>query len=71
MTYSQRTDISYAAIDNDGALDLLMTTNGGPAYLFHNEDTTNHSLRIKLEGTKSNHYGIGAIVRLTAANGKQ
>ena len=50
---------------------LLMTTNGRPAYLFHNEGRTNHNLRIKLEGTKSNHDGIGAIVRLTAANGKQ
>ncbi len=28
---------AYADIDNDGALDVLMTTNGGRAYLFHNE----------------------------------
>lgn len=62
---------AYADIDNDGALDLLMTTNGGPAYLFHNEGTSNHSLRIKLRGTKSNRDGIGAVVRLTASNGKQ
>src|SRR5204863_10200942 len=45
---------AYADIDNDGALDLLITTNGGRAYLFHNEGVTNHSLRIKLVGTKSN-----------------
>ena len=28
---------AYADIDNDGALDVLVTTNGGPRYLFHNE----------------------------------
>ena len=40
-----------------------MTTNGGRAYLFHNEGGENHSLRIKLVGTKSNRDGIGAVVR--------
>ena len=58
---------AYADIDND-ALDLLVTTNGGRAYLFHNEGTTGHSLRIKLQGTQSNRDGIGAVVRLTSGN---
>jgi enediyne biosynthesis protein E4 len=62
---------AYADIDNDGFLDILLTTNGGPAYLFHNEGGANHSLRIKLEGTKSNRDGIGAVARVTAGNGKQ
>ena len=31
---------AYADIDNDGSLDLLMTTNGGRPYLFHNEGST-------------------------------
>ena len=57
---------AYADIDNDGALDVLMTTNGGHAYLFHNEGGTNRSLRVKLEGTKSNRDGIGAVVRVTS-----
>ena len=46
-----------------------MTTNGGPAYLFHNEGGTNHSLRMKLVGTKSNRDGIGAVVRVTSGGG--
>ena len=50
---------AYADIDNDGDLDVLMTTNGGPAVLFRNEGVTNHSLRIKLVGTRSNRDGIG------------
>jgi hypothetical protein len=60
---------AYGDIDNDGFLDILLTTNAGPAYLFHNEGGTNHSLRVKLVGTKSNRDGIGAVVRLTAGDG--
>ncbi len=62
---------AYGDIDNDGFLDILLTTNAGPAYLFHNEGGTNHSLRIKLVGTKSNRDGIGAVVRVTAVSDKQ
>ncbi|MGH9500324.1 MAG: CRTAC1 family protein [Terriglobales bacterium] len=57
---------AYADIDNDGSLDVLFTTNGGPAYLFHNEGGGHHSLRVKLAGTKSNRDGIGAVVRVTS-----
>jgi hypothetical protein len=57
---------AYGDIDNDGFLDVLLTTNAGPAYLFHSEGGTNHSLRIKLVGTKSNRDGIGAVVRVSA-----
>jgi len=63
---------AYADIDNDGSLDLLLTTNGGPAVLFHNENNTgNKSLRIKLVGTKSNRDGIGTVVFLKANGDRQ
>jgi hypothetical protein len=64
---------AYADIDNDGFLDVLITTNAGPAYLFHNEGGSNHSLRVKLVGTKSNRDGIGAVVRVNsgASNDQQ
>jgi len=62
---------AYGDMDNDGFLDVLLTTNAGPAYLFHNEGGVNHSLRVKLIGTKSNRDGIGAIVHLTSGNDKQ
>jgi enediyne biosynthesis protein E4 len=56
---------AYADIDNDGDLDLLITTNGGPAFLFRNDGgNRNHSLRVKLRGTASNRDGIGAVVRI-------
>jgi hypothetical protein len=61
---------AYADIDNDGFLDVLVTTNAGPAYLFHNEGGTNHSLRLKLVGTKSNRDGVGAVVSVTSGNSK-
>jgi hypothetical protein len=59
---------AYADIDNDGFLDVLITTNAGPAFLFHNEGGTNHSLRLKLVGTKSNRDGIGAVVSVASNN---
>jgi hypothetical protein len=62
---------AYGDINNDGALDLLVATNGGPAALFRNTGTRNHSLRIKLVGTKSNRDGIGAVARVTAGNDTQ
>jgi hypothetical protein len=65
---------AYADIYNDGRLDILMSTNGGPAVLFRNEATgevVNRSLRIKLVGTKSNRDGIGATAHVTTADGTQ
>jgi enediyne biosynthesis protein E4 len=66
---------AYADINNDGRLDLLLSTNGGPVYLFRNEAqgaaAANRSLRIKLIGTKSNRDGIGATVRLIAGGETQ
>jgi hypothetical protein len=56
---------AYGDINNDGALDVLVSTNGGPAALFKNTGATNHSLRVKLVGTKSNRDGLGAAVRVT------
>ena len=63
---------AYADIDNDGDLDVLLTTNGGKAVLFRNDGgNQNHALRIRLQGTRSNRNGIGAIVRAMYGNEKQ
>ena len=62
---------AFADIDNDGYLDILVTTNGGLPVLFRNPAGKNHGLRIKLVGTKSNRDGIGAVVRLKSGSDQQ
>ena len=59
-------------VDNDGALDLLVTNNGGPAELLRNGGGTgNNAVLLALVGTKSNRGAIGARVRLTAGGSTQ
>lgn len=51
--------------DRDGDVDLLMTTNNGPALLFRNDVVPgNRSVRFRLRGTRSNRDAIGATVRI-------
>ena len=57
---------AYGDFDNDGDLDVVMTTNGGPAVLLRNDGGSNHGLRFRLEGTRSNRDGFGAVVRVSA-----
>jgi len=57
--------LAYGDFDRDGDLDLLMTTNHGPAHLYRNDQLAgNRSIRIRLVGTKSNRDAIGAAVRV-------
>jgi enediyne biosynthesis protein E4 len=64
--------LAYADFDRDGDLDLLLTTNNGPAYLYRNDqDSGNRSIRFRLAGTKSNRDAIGAQVRVFAGGSTQ
>jgi hypothetical protein len=58
--------LAYGDFDNDGDVDLLLTTNNGPAYLFRNDPVgePNRSIRFHLIGTQSNRDAIGAVVRV-------
>jgi len=61
---------AHGDYDNDGDLDVLVTTNNGPAYLFRNDGGNhNHFLRVRTRGTRSNRDGIGAKVTLTLTDG--
>jgi hypothetical protein len=63
---------AYGDIDNDGALDVIVTTNGGPAYVYRNRYSgTNRALKIRTIGTKSNRDGIGARIRVRTSAGLQ
>lgn len=54
--------------DNDGRVDLLMTTLADRPLLLHNQAPRgkNHWLGVRLEGTRSNRDGFGAVLRATA-----
>ena len=63
---------AYADFDKDGDLDVLLTTNHGPAYLYRNDSgNKNNFICIRTKRVKSNRDGIGAVVRIESAGGKQ
>lgn len=57
--------LACADFDRDGDVDLLVTTNNGPAFLFRNDQTAGRRfVRFRLAGTTSNRDAIGATVRV-------
>ncbi len=64
--------LAYGDFDRDGDLDILITTNNGPAYLYRNDQLDrNRSIRFRLEGTESNRDAIGATVQISMPDGSQ
>jgi tetratricopeptide (TPR) repeat protein len=58
--------------DNDGATDLLITQNHGPAVLLHNDGgNKNNSLRLALKGLNDNKSAIGTKVEVFSAGLRQ
>jgi hypothetical protein len=57
--------LAFGDFDRDGDVDILMTTNNGPAVLLRNDQTGgNRSVRFRLRGTTSNRDAIGSTVRI-------
>lgn len=59
-------------LNNDGRIDAVVTTNGGPAHVLLNlTETKNHWITLKLIGHKSNRDAIGAQVKIVTSLGSQ
>jgi len=64
--------LAYGDFDRDGELDILLTTNNGPAVLFRNDQLAgNHSIRFEFHGTESNRDALGTTVRIFAGDLQQ
>lgn len=64
--------LAYGDLDNDGRIDLVVTSLGGPVQLLRNiTETQNHWIMLKLIGTRSNRMGIGARIRVTTDDGRR
>lgn len=63
---------AYADFDHDGDLDLAINNNHSAASFYKNESGKQNSwVEFQLEGVQSNRSGLGALVRLETASGKQ
>jgi hypothetical protein len=64
--------LAYGDLDNDGRMDLVITSLGGPVRVLRNiTETHNHWILLKLVGTKSNRMGLGAQIRVTTDDGRK
>ena len=64
--------LAIGDINNDGKVDVVISSVDGPAWVLLNETpTTNHWITFNLVGVKSNRDAIGAQVKITTAAGDQ
>jgi hypothetical protein len=61
---------AFGDLDNDGDVDIVVSSVGQKAYVLRNEGGSRHnSLVIRTQGARSNRDGIGCRVRVVSASG--
>jgi hypothetical protein len=58
---------AYGDLDNDGALDLVINNENGPAFIYRNRSrdlNRNHYIGIQLKGKDRNTFAIGSKIRV-------
>jgi hypothetical protein len=64
--------LAVADFDNDGSLDVAISSVGRPAVLLKNQGSARGNwIMIRAQGAKSNRFGLGATVRVHTSNGVQ
>jgi enediyne biosynthesis protein E4 len=59
--------VAYGDYDDDGDIDLVVShKEGRPALLRNDTKTSNHWIRLRLEGTRSNRDAVGARLKIEA-----
>jgi len=57
-------------VNNDGGMDILVTTNNGPAHLLLNTvPNRGHWILVHLEGVRTNRSAYGSVVELVRKSG--
>lgn len=62
---------AFGDLDGDGRVDAVVTRLNEPAELFLNRSPGGHWLEMRLTGHRSNRDGIGALIHITGASGRQ
>jgi len=62
---------AFGDLNNDGAVDIVVSDISGAPRVFRNGATANNWLLIDTVGTKSNRAGIGASIRIVTASGSE
>jgi hypothetical protein len=62
---------AFGDLDGDGNLDIVYANYHGGVTLLRNDSDTGHRIVVALRGTRSNRYGVGAIVRIETDSGVQ
>jgi enediyne biosynthesis protein E4 len=60
---------AFGDFDNDGSVDVAVSTNDGTPVLLHNTGSKNHWILINTVGTSSNRDGIGTRIHIVGNSG--